>query len=239
MAKKKTQPPLHSQIYSDIRDWIIENDIAANEILPSENSLCAKYDTTRRTVREALKRLEIDGIIYSQPKRGYFVKRPSLGNFTIENSDFIKNSTSEIRDTKIVTINDEIQQLLQVAPHKFAIVITRVYSRDGQIYGAELKYIPYKRGEPSIENEIHYAVFPDPVDEKTFSFQYHARISIHAVLPPEDVHLLLGCSKDEPLLLIKRLYVTQAEKPISYSEQYLLPSCGGLHGISGYVQNKR
>lgn len=231
--------PLHTQIYTDIRDLIVSGELEPDAMLPSENTLCAKYSTTRRTVREALKHLEQDGVVYVMPKKGYFVQRPALGSFTIESPEFLKDSTSEVKDIKIVSVSDEIQRLLQIAPQRIAVAITRTNLSRGQVYGAEIKYVPYQRGQPSIENEIQYAVFPDPANEKTYSFSYHAQIAICAVLPPKEIAELLGCPRSDPLLLIKRLYLKQEGTPIGYSEQYLLQPMGELRGVSGFVQNKQ
>ena len=231
--------PLHAQIYADIRDLIVSGELEPDAMLPSENMLCAKYNTTRRTVREALKHLEQDGVVYAKPKKGYFVQRPALGSFTIESPEFLKDSTSEVKDIKIVSVDDEIQRLLQIAPRRIAVAITRTNLSRGQVYGAEIKYVPYQRGQPSIENEIQYAVFPDPANEKTYSFSYHAQIALCAVLPPREVAELLGCPLGDPLLLIKRLYLKQEGTPIGYSEQYLLQPTGELRGVSGFVQNKQ
>lgn len=238
MKQTEKQPPLHSVIYNDIRDLILNEEYRPDDMLPSENALCARYSTTRRTVREALKHLEKDGVVYSLPKKGYFVQRPMLGTFTIENTDFVRQSTSELKDISITTVDSRIQKLLQIAPRRIAIQIKRTNFYQGKIYGAEIKYVPYERGQPSIENEINYAVFPDPVNEKTYSFKYHAQISLSAVLPSPEVARLLDCDMEEPLLLVKRLYITQDGRPIGYSEQYLLQPVGELHGVSGYVQNR-
>ena len=67
MMEKK---PLHTQIYADIRDLVVNGTLEPDAMLPSENTLCAKYSTTRRTVRDALKHLEQDGVIYAKPKKG-------------------------------------------------------------------------------------------------------------------------------------------------------------------------
>lgn len=236
MMEKK---PLHTQIYADIRDLVVNGTLEPDAMLPSENTLCAKYSTTRRTVRDALKHLEQDGVIYAKPKKGYFVQRPALGSFTLESPEFMKQSTSEVRDIKIVRVDDTVQNLLGIAPQRIAVAITRLNLSAGTVYGAEIKYVPYQRGSPSIESEIQYAVFPDPANEKTYSFSYHAQIAICAVLPPKEISEFLQCSPQEPLLLIKRLYIKQNGTPIGYSEQYLLQPMGELRGVSGYVQNKK
>ena len=47
---------------------------------------------------------------------------------------------------------------------------------------------------------------------------------------------MLDCSPEDPLLLLKRTYITQSGEHIGYSKQYLIPPYGELHGVSGYVQ---
>jgi GntR family transcriptional regulator len=72
--------PMYAQV-SDILAAEIEGGARQNlgQQLPSENTLAQEFKVSRVTVRQALKRLETRGLIYSQQGRGYFKTTNRMG----------------------------------------------------------------------------------------------------------------------------------------------------------------
>lgn len=70
---------LATQIAGNIRDAILRGDLKVDERLSTEEELARRFDVSRPTIREALKRLAAQNLIRSQrgPAGGTFVKRPS------------------------------------------------------------------------------------------------------------------------------------------------------------------
>ncbi len=67
-------------LYQEIRQYLftlIDQQECLNK-LPSERELQEKFQSTRITVREALVRLEAEGIIYRQKRKGWFICPPRL-----------------------------------------------------------------------------------------------------------------------------------------------------------------
>jgi DNA-binding GntR family transcriptional regulator len=69
---------LARQISEKIRDAILEGRIQVHERLPTEEELAAKFNVSRPTIREALKRLAAQNLIRSRrgPTGGTFVNQP-------------------------------------------------------------------------------------------------------------------------------------------------------------------
>ena len=73
MARKlaKSDPPRtprYRQLADELREAIHAGKYRGGHQFPTENALCREYDVSRFTVREALRRLEVDGLI--QRRRG-------------------------------------------------------------------------------------------------------------------------------------------------------------------------
>jgi DNA-binding GntR family transcriptional regulator len=68
------QPTLNEWIYRKVREAIIEGQLLPGTQL-NENALAAKFSTSSTPVRETLARLDQEGYIVIQPRRGRFVKR--------------------------------------------------------------------------------------------------------------------------------------------------------------------
>lgn len=71
---------LAKQISEQLRAAILTGELKADDRLPTEDELAARYQVSRPTIREALKRLAAQNLIRSRrgPTGGTFVNRPSL-----------------------------------------------------------------------------------------------------------------------------------------------------------------
>ena len=67
------------QIAESIREAIVSGDLKVNERLPTEEELAERFQVSRPTIREALKRLAAQNLIRSRrgPTGGTFVNKPS------------------------------------------------------------------------------------------------------------------------------------------------------------------
>ncbi len=61
------------QVMEGIISDIIEGNISPGDKLPTEMELCTKYDAGRNSVREAIKKLEANGVVYIKRADGTFV----------------------------------------------------------------------------------------------------------------------------------------------------------------------
>ncbi len=230
--------PIYEVIFSDLCNQIIDGKLVSGEILPSENELCIQYETSRETVRKGLKRLEQEKLIYSKPRRGYFVGTPHRDEINLSLPENIENAVSRFKDIKIIEPALDVQEALEIsADHRVIAIYSEDYS--GTFFlGIRIKYVPYDKGYPSIEDEINFAVFPDAADAKRSSFSYYTQLRIQAVTAPGEILHLLKCKKDEPLMLISGIDISQTGSRIGYTKRYLLSSYGVLSGTSGFVFNK-
>jgi DNA-binding GntR family transcriptional regulator len=65
------------QVYQRLRDDIVNRDLEPGAML-DEHGLAARYAVSRTPIREALRRLNQDGLVMTVPRRGTFVRRPTL-----------------------------------------------------------------------------------------------------------------------------------------------------------------
>ena len=66
-------PPLYHQIADDLRDKIESGELARGAQLPTELELRERYDASRNTIRDAVKRLTSLGLVVTRPGQGTFV----------------------------------------------------------------------------------------------------------------------------------------------------------------------
>ncbi|MGB3712811.1 MAG: GntR family transcriptional regulator [Candidatus Promineifilaceae bacterium] len=73
----KRNPSLTDQAKAHIKKQILENQFEEDRI-PSETDLAESLGVSRTTIRDALSRLENEGVIYRKQGAGTFVNRPGL-----------------------------------------------------------------------------------------------------------------------------------------------------------------
>ena len=69
---KTSNQPLSTNLYSELQEDILTGKLKAGEKL-TEQKICDEYKVSRTPVREALRQLEMDGLIENIPNRGAFV----------------------------------------------------------------------------------------------------------------------------------------------------------------------
>lgn len=67
---------LADKVYQQLFGWISNGQYARQTKLPSEHELARSFEVSRPVVRDALKRLRDDGVIYSRQGAGSFVLGP-------------------------------------------------------------------------------------------------------------------------------------------------------------------
>lgn len=69
----KSQLPLYTQLYQQIKDHILSGKLPSDSRLPSVRDLATELSASRNTVENAYQELYAEGYIYSKPRSGYFV----------------------------------------------------------------------------------------------------------------------------------------------------------------------
>src|SRR5258706_7315105 len=104
---------LARQISEKIRDAILEGRIQVHERLPTEEELAAKFNVSRPTIREALKRLAAQNLIRSRrgPTGGTFVNQPSReeGRLMVANAARLLVSMGAFALSDIAEARQEIE----------------------------------------------------------------------------------------------------------------------------------
>ena len=79
-AAAPRRPKLAELISDDIKRWIAAESLVEGDRLPNEKALMELYGSAKGTVREALKILEVEGLITLKtgPKGGAVINQPSM-----------------------------------------------------------------------------------------------------------------------------------------------------------------
>ena len=235
MARKADRTTVYGAIYDSLRNQIFSGRFRPGDMLPSENQLCREFNASRETVRKGLRELEEEGLIFSRPKIGYFVRTPNHSEFTLTYTEKMEGCVSQYSDIHGIYPDETVQKKLGIQPNQKVIELTQVTrSAEGDPVCYDVKYVPYERAYPSVESEMRFAVLPDITLAKVDSFDFYATIEVSAVGATERVAKAMQCEPGEPLLLIERIFIRQDGKRIGYSQQFTRGDYGILTGTTGH-----
>ncbi len=103
-AKGNTpRTPRYMQVADELREAIMDGTFALGRPFPTETMLCDKYDVSRFTVREALKRLQAEGLIARKRGSGTTVQPASArGGALHQPLSNVGEILQYARDSKVV-----------------------------------------------------------------------------------------------------------------------------------------
>jgi len=84
---KKTGEKLYTLVFRQIRAFILQNNLQPGDLLPTEQTISDMLHVSRNVVREAIKSMELLGIVSAQPGRGTILTKFSL-DFVFQNVIF-------------------------------------------------------------------------------------------------------------------------------------------------------
>ena len=105
---------LYIQAFREIRSYIIRNELKAGDLLPTEQNMCQMLGVSRNVLREAIKSMELMGMIQSVPGRGTMIKEFNL-DFIFQNVLFftVGDEKKSIREMLVIRKNIELCYMRQ------------------------------------------------------------------------------------------------------------------------------
>lgn len=216
----RSSQPLYLQIKDALKQRILDGDYAAHERLPSESELMKMFGVSRITVRQSLRDLHSDGLVFSVQGKGTFVSKPKAVQNVQRLQGFGEAMTPKGYETSTRVLLKEFSRPSQDVAEVFSI------NRSHRVY--EVKRIRYLNREPI---SIDHSFFPEeigarlenhdlaqdifPMLENQFGETLgHADLKIGVIAADEDQALALNVELKEPCLRIKRIVFTNSGKPI-------------------------
>ncbi|WP_105101585.1 UTRA domain-containing protein [Microbulbifer pacificus] len=219
----------YDDIKTHISGLISGGRLAANEKLPSERELAEHLGLTRITLRDGLNRLEGEGIIYRQNRRGWFVAPQRFVMKPAHKVDFNRMAEEQgfQPSTRVLQLRRqqqrrEIYQAFGLEKSNRFYALRRVRSLDGRAVMVEDSYMALERFPGLEQLELSASV----------TAQLHARYGVS--VSREQCNIQMGHLEEshaEPLglhagalgLKILRLRYDAQDSLIDYNVEHWLP----------------
>jgi GntR family transcriptional regulator len=216
--------PLYAQVEDALKDLIEGGGAEPGEQLPGEPELCRIFDVSRTVVRQALRDLELQGLIQREKGKGTFVAEPKLreGLFQ-ELTGFYEDMAgkgrppvSQVLTQEVIPATVKIAGFLSLKPGAQVVHIDRLRFVNGEPLVLVASYLPAARC-PGLENV-------DFTQRSLYEFLETAygiviargRRVLEAVPASEYEAGLLGVKKGAPLILLDSVSYLADGAPIEY-----------------------
>lgn len=220
---------LSSKTKHEILKFIENEEIQADEILPSENTFMDILGVSRYTVREALALLEQDKIIYKIKGKGTFVnKRPIQIESGLEKLESITEiiesfgyqpGTIWVGVEEAYPTKDMVKKLKLEADDEI-ITLKRIRTANGKAAAYLVDTIPKKIvNNESLDNIDSESVFSYIKEKFGIAIDY-ATTEIIPTVPTEEMIEHLKVANDKLFILLHQLHYDREGQPILYSLDY-------------------
>ncbi len=140
--------PLWAQIVADLRERMAGG--AFDQRFPTEHELAATYGVSRQTVREAVRRLQDEGLLERHRGRGTTLSRPvleqplrTLYSLASTVSGHGLRERNEIRAAERRPAPPEVAEILQLAPGAPAVYLERLRFAGDDPLSLERSWLPW------------------------------------------------------------------------------------------------
>ncbi|MBQ4863746.1 UTRA domain-containing protein [Pseudoalteromonas sp. MMG013] len=217
---------LYQVIRNHIQSLVAEGRLQAGSKLSSERALQEQFNSTRITVREALARLESEGVIFSQKRRGWFVTPDKLKWHPARKVNFnaLAQKQGFVPSTEVIEIQSP-SNTHQVSHHYFdskpVYKLTRARYLDGRGILIEEIYCLADRFEGLEQQPLNGSI--TQVMQHSYQVNVsHEKCEISVTVLPDRAAELLEKNSGAPCLKVQRARYDEHQALVDYNIEFWL-----------------
>ena len=221
--------PLPLQVRDAILNILEERAYRAGDRIPSEHKLAELLKVSRPTLREALKILEEERVLYCKHGRGRFVAvdRAFIG----ESITRLRSVTNMLRDRSLVAqaqvlslreqpAGEVVAAHLDVKAHAPVVRLERIRLAKQQPLIYSLDIFPRAIAKGPLEPQDFEGSLLDIMEERWNVRLDHTQTTISAVQLDAGLSQEIGLPADLPWILLEQVNYTASQEPVIYSKDY-------------------
>jgi len=214
--------PLWAQLLDDLRGRLHAGEFA--ESFPTDLELTSEYGVSRHTAREAVRRLQAEGVITRERGRGTFVRVPTFEQPTgalyslfraIEEQGL--EQRSEVLDRGIV-VDAAVADRLDLPPDAELVRFERLRFADGAPLAHDIVWLPAAVARPLLDVDLTRTALYDELKRCCGVWPVAGTERIATELPDPAERRLLRLAARQPVFRIQRRSVDDAGRTIEWRE---------------------
>ena len=200
--------------------------LAPGTKLPPERALAEEFSITRVTVRQALIRMEAEGLIFREQRRGWFVSPPRVRYDPTANTSFTESITEQGRVAGTAVLS---KHRLAASPWESAqlgravgdaiFIVSRVRTVDGRAVLVEQIHVKAERCPGLLELPLDQSM-TDLMAEKFGIIEHRAQINMRPTALLEVPAKALGVAVGTPGLYLSRAILDQFQEVVEFDQEF-------------------
>src|ERR1700743_758506 len=215
--------PLYARVETVLASEIADGDLKAGDQLPTEDSLIARFEVSRITVRRAIQNLVGRGLVEIRRGKGTFVAAPKITQELTELSGFVEDMhalgrkpTARVISKEIVTADTTVASHLALTKGERVVRIHRVRLANGVPISFDETYLPLEIGKKIITNNLKVEPIFSLLDRKYDVPLIEAEYKLDAVAAEKEVARALKVRPGSPIFRIERTSYSTGSRPVDY-----------------------
>lgn len=218
--------PYHMHFRDHFASMIEAQTLAPGSKLPPERTLAEEFEISRVTVRQALIRMEAEGLIFREERRGWFVSPPRVRYDPTANTSFTESITKQRRVAGTTVLSKQqvaasqwINNLLRCAAGVPIFIISRLRSVDGRAVMVEQIHVKAKRCPGLLDYPLDQSM-TDLMLEKFGIIEHRTQISMRPTALSDQPVKALGASLGTSSLYLSRTILDQLKEVVEFDQEF-------------------
>ena len=218
--------PYHMHFRDHFASMIEAQTLAPGSKFPPERTLAEEFEISRVTVRQALIRMEAEGLIFREERRGWFVSPPRIRYDPTANTSFTESITKQGRVAGTTVLSKQqvaasqwISNLLRCAVGVPIFIISRLRSVDGRAVMVEQIHVKAKRCPGLLDYPLDQSM-TDLMLEKFGIIEHRTQISMRPTALSDQPAKALGASVGTPSLYLSRTILDQLKEVVEFDQEF-------------------
>lgn len=216
--------PYYIQLMDILKDNIQETKWLPGEQIPGEQELCETFGVSRTVVRQALRELELAGVITRRKGKGTFIAEPKISEGLIQNltgfyQDMVERGLkpeTKVLHQNIIRANEKVANYLGIPLGTEVIDIQRLRYINDEPIQLVTTYIPLQVYPPLADVDLTNRSLYEYLEKEGGIFLTRGRRYIESVLANETEASLLGIERGAPLLMLDSVSYSESGQPIEF-----------------------
>ncbi len=218
--------PYYMRFRDHFAAMIKAGTLASGVRLPPERALADEFSITRVTVRQALIRMEAEGLIFREDRRGWFVSPPRVRYDPTANTSFTESITEQGREAGTTVLSKQ-----QVAASQWEsshlgcalgeplFVISRLRTVDERPVLVEQICVKAERCPGLLDHPLDQSM-TGLMAEKYGIIEHRAHINMRPTALSEIPAKALGVAAGTPSLYLSRVILDQFDEVIELDQEF-------------------
>jgi len=216
--------PYYVQLLEILRAHIDDGLWKPGMLIPSEKSIGERYQISRTTVRQALRELELEGLIYKRKGKGSIVTKPKISEGLIQKLTGFHHDMVERGLTPVTKVLEQIEipcpekvaNFLEIESGKTVTKISRLRSINNEPIQLVTTYIPSDLCPELINSDLTDRSLYEYLEDTYHIIITRGKRFLEAVLASSSEAKLLEIDPKSPLLMLESVTYDQYGTVIEY-----------------------